>query len=135
MLKSYRVEFNVAEAITNRTCDQVITGACFVVAVAARSEREAKLTGHNYLTSLYHEIDAEITCVEDCATPVAECNVIAPAPNFYQELVDMLSSAHDGYYDGVLNNQEAWLKVFQVIGRINAEIYGGSDNPNTEEHE
>lgn len=151
MLKSYRVELNVDFATTNEFCDQAITGACFVVGVGAHDEDQAASVAIEYLRTRYYDLNVEVSCVEDGAFTLEQCNVIAGSENALgkvrlERLANMLEievkphvetsrTMLDDLPSDIDNVKVVITRLTHIINCINAELYGGMDNPNTEEYE
>lgn len=107
MLKPYRVEVTVDYAESNKFCDQVISGACFVVGVGANDEPEAAGTAIEYLRTYYHELQGKVECVEDGAFTLAQCNVIAHS----QHVLGKVRRKLEEVYDKLLNAETA-IRMF-----------------------
>ena len=103
MLKPYRVELNVDYAESNEFCDQIITGACFVVGVGANDEYEAAGVAIQHLQTRYHDLKLEVSCVEDGAFTLAQCNVIAHS----QHVLGKVRRKLEEVYDKLLDDETA----------------------------
>ena len=103
MLKPYRVELNVDNAETEEFCQQVITGACFVVSAAASDEYEAASVAIQYLQTRYHDLTVRVECVEDGAFTINQCDVVARS----QHVLGKVRRKLDEVYDKLLDDETA----------------------------